>query len=349
MIKRLFSFQLCLVVLIGVFFFGPDVCIAGREELLHDAGRRDITGYWQLSYVPIPTRGLAVQFEPAGFPCFVREVSVFVNSTAEFRVHIVDFDQVELCEIATVSAVEPASWVNYAVPSEVRVESQGFWVVAEIVNAPEPGIGTTYEPDGGTTVYTKDWDSMAGIRYTGTGGNGGNAMIRALVDVPVQIENISNVKARNDHIFVTFDSPMEASTLNAETIRITDPQSAAVSGTYDYDNSLRRVEFIPDSLLAHGTYTLEVSTAIADVYGNHLGLPISKWDYVYDVLDESPPARPGNVSLEAHDTITVTWEALPMADAAGYYLYSGLWQSGTTDEQWLANAQKTDVGNVIEA
>ena len=348
MTKRVFSVQLCLLVLIGVFFFGPDVCLAGREELLHDAGRRNITGYWETYAAPFATRGLAVQFEPSGFPCFVREVSVFVNSTAEFRLHIVDFDQVELCDIATVAAVEPASWAVYELPSEVRVDSDGFWVVAEIVNAPEPGIGTTFETEGGITKYTKNWYSNTGISYAGVGGNGGNAMIRAVVDAPVQIEDISHIDAGNDHLFMTFDSPMDASTLNAETIRITQ-ESGAVSGTYEYDDSLRRVEFIPDSLLAHGTFDWELSTAIADVYGNHLGLPMSGWGFVEEDVDETPPARPGNVSFEARDVIRVTWEAVPFGDAAGYYLYSGPWQRGAIDEVWLANASKTDVGNVLEA
>ena len=348
MMKKGFAIQLCLLALTPVLFFGPHVCLAGRVELAHDAGRRNIMAYWEALAIPSVTSGLAVQFEPSDFPCFVRQVSVFVDSTAEFRVHIVDFNEVELCDVATVAAVEPASWAVYEVPSEVRVDSEGFWVIAEIVNAPEPGIGTTYETEGGTTKYTKDWYSNTGIIYAGFGGNAGNAMIRAVVDVPVQISEISHIHAPNDHFFITFDSPMEPSTLNAETILITQ-DSAAVSGTYDYDDSLRRVEFTPDSLLAHSSYDWELSTAITDVYGNHLALPMSGWGFVHDVLDETPPARPGNVSFEASNVVRVTWEAVPFGDAAGYYLYSAPWQAGAIDELWLANASKTDVGNVLEA
>ncbi len=349
MIKRNISVGCCFLALVALFCLKPNVCVAGREELLHDAGRRDIEAYWETLASPFMTEGLAVRFEPAGFPCFVREVLVFVDSTAEFRVHVLNYDEEELCEIATVAALEPASWVTYPIPSEVRVESEAFYVVAEIVNPPDPGIGTTYESAGGSTVYTKDWNSMDGIRHSGTGGNGGNAMIRALVDVPVQIKRISNTRARNDHIFISFDSPMDPSTLNAETIVVEYQQSGSIPGRYEYDDALRRVEFTPDSLFEHGVLTTEVSIAVADVYGNYLAAPVNRFDIVDDVVDESPPASPGDVSLEAHDTIMVTWEAVPMGDAVGYYLYSGPWAPGTTDQQWLANALKTDVGNVIEA
>jgi len=304
MMKKGFAIQLCLLALTPVLFFGPHVCLAGRVELAHDAGRRNIMAYWEALAIPSVTSGLAVQFEPSDFPCFVRQVSVFVDSTAEFRVHIVDFNEVELCDVATVAAVEPASWAVYEVPSEVRVDSEGFWVIAEIVNAPEPGIGTTYETEGGTTKYTKDWYSNTGIIYAGFGGNAGNAMIRAVVDVPVQISEISHIHAPNDHFFITFDSPMEPSTLNAETILITQ-DSAAVSGTYDYDDSLRRVEFTPDSLLAQDSYDWELSTAIADVYGNHLALPVRGWGFVGNALEASIPLTEQNihyrVAVSAYD------------------------------------------------
>jgi len=348
MVNRDIDTILWLVLLVSAFFFGPDVCLAGRVELLHDAGPRQVMAYWEAYANPFQTQGLAVQFEPSGFPCFVREVSVFVNSTAEFRIHIVDFDQVELCEVATIGAVKPRSWATYVLPYQVEVDCDGFWVIAEITKPPEPGIGTTYEPNGGTTVYTKNWDSENGIHYTGWGGNGGNAMIRTVVDVPVQVESISNLKAGNDHLFVTFDSPMDASTLNAETITLDAEPSGRILGTYEYDDSLTRVEFTPDSSLQPGFLSLEVSTGVVDIYGNRPSSPTHRLFVVGNETDQTPPARPGDVSVQTEDAIVVRWNAVPLADAAGYYLYSGPWQPGTTEEQWLANASKTDVGDVTE-
>ncbi|MBN2209022.1 MAG: hypothetical protein JW759_06975 [Candidatus Coatesbacteria bacterium] len=346
MIKRASGIHLCLLVLIGLSCLRPDVCIAGHVELKHDEGSRQVEAYWEAQPSTAATSGLAVQFERSGFPCFVREVSVFVGSTAQFRVRILDPDGAELCEPATVAALEPASWASHVLPSEVVIGSRSFYVLAEIVNAPEPRIGTTVEPGGGSSIYTRMWSSGIGL-FPMT--YGGNAMIRAVVDVPVQVKGISNTHAPNDHVFVTFDSPMDAFTLTAETIMMQDDVSRTIPGRYEYDDSLSRVEFVPDSTF-EGALSVEVSTAVADLYGNHPEMAATCSSLVEDGVDESAPAMPQNLSLEADDeAIAVTWEAVPLADAAGYYLYSGPWAPGTAEGRWLSEAQKTDVGNVVEA
>ena len=347
--KRAFSIQLCLAVVVLVFCVNADVCLAGRVELSHDGGERNVETYYTIVANPLHlTGGLAVQFQPSGFPCFVREVSVFVDSTAQFRVHLLSSGGQDLCDAATVAALEPASWATYVLPSEVTIMSEYFWVVGEISSPPDPGIGTTYEPDGGLTVYTKGWDSMGGIRATDSG-NGENAMIRAVVDVPVQVERISSTQAPNDHVFITFDSPMDASTLTAGTIIIGRNQPPSIPGRYEYDDLLRRVEFTPDSLLGQGFLSVEVSAAVGDIYGNHMENPLSSWQDVGQDVDENGPAMPQNLSLQADDTITASWEAVPLGDAVGYYLYSGPWAPGITEDQWLASAEKTDLGNVVES
>lgn len=348
MIKKPFGAKLCLLGVLVLSCLSADVGIAGRVEIAHDEGQRNIGGYWRTNASPFFTTGMAVLFEPSGFPCFVREVSVFVDSPSEFRIHILNYEEESLCEVATVAAVEPTSWARHILPGEIATESGGFWVVAEIVNAPEPGIGTSYEPDGGTTKYTKNWDSTYGINHEGYGGNGGNAMIRAVVDVPVEVNSISSLDARNEHIFISFDSPMDQVTLNAETIEIKSHQSGIVPGAYEYDSALMRLEFIPDSLLATGYLNIEVSTGVADIYGNHVALAASNGRMIEDMVDEAPPEAPGGLSLHADDVINVSWQAVPLGDAAGYFLYSGAWTPGMTEEQWLSGAAKIDVGNVVE-
>ncbi|RLC47600.1 MAG: hypothetical protein DRH70_03020 [Candidatus Coatesbacteria bacterium] len=156
------------------------------------------------------------------------------------------------------------------------------------------------------------------------------------------------MNAPNDHVFIQFDSPMDVSTLNAETVPILDGQSNSVGGRYEYDEALQRLEFVPDNPFV-ASVTIQVLAGVADVYGNHLQDPIVRWNMIDEDVDNSPPMMPGNLSLQAEETIIATWEAVPFGDALGYYLYSGPWTPGMTEAQWFAGAAKTDVGNVLEA
>jgi len=343
MIKRAFSIRCCLVALVLVFCLSADVCLAGRVELCLDSGPRGFSYWWDHLAAPDATYGIAVKFAPELYPCVIRTASALVDSTDEFRIHIMDAQGLDLTAPATASAVEPCSFAVAEFPAGVTIESGEFYVLAETLSV-TPAIGTArYKP--GVIVQTYRWNSNLGFSSSSLGGC---AIIRALVDQPVRAAwpKGAGTEASNQHLFLLFDSEMEASTINSNNITI-DP---AVAGTWLYDGNLRRAEFVPDSPFPYTGrfYHITLSLDVRDIYDNRLVGPWSGSFIGSPDLDEVPPAPPLSVSVNACDAaIEVSWGGSMAADTLGYYVYSAPLAAGADLSAWLAQAVKVDVGNVL--
>jgi hypothetical protein len=91
-------------------------------------------------------------------------------------------------------------------------------------------------------------------------------------------------------IAVTFDEPLDASTIDLATILLEDGDGSTVAGTVSYDASTYTVTFTPTTVLQSlTTYTVVVAAGIADDAGN-----VRDDDMVwsFSTSDFSPPDPP---------------------------------------------------------
>ena len=321
-------------------------CCAGRAELCLDNGPRGFSYWWDHLAVPGQTFGLGVKFAPEVYACVIRAASVLVDSTDQFRIHIMDAQGVDLAPPATASALEPCTFAVAEFPAGVTIESDEFYVLAELLSV-TPQIGTARE-DSRILPETYRWRSSLGFWKR----NNSFAIIRALVDQPVRVawnvgHGTQGREASNQHLFLMFDSEMDASTINSNNMTL-DP---TVAGTWLYDEQLRRAEFVPDSPFPDigFFYHLHVSQDVSDIYSNRLVAPWRGSFTTKPEEDEEPPAPPLSVSVnDACDSaVEISWDGNISFDTVGYYVYSAPWAAGNDPAVWLAQAQKSDVGNVL--
>jgi len=322
----------------------PGVCHASRVELSLDTGPRAIQSWWSHLPSPVVTWGLGVKFEPPRYPCTVRGARVLVDSITELRIHIMDADGNDLCPAATVAALEPYSWAEAEFASGVRIDSGKFYVLGEMVMGNQQAIAVSKSASGGSTE-TQLWDSAGGFGCQ----HNGHAMIRATVDLPVKAEVADRSHAGNNHIFLLFDSEMEASTINSDNLTVLSPQPQCipVNGTWSYDENLWRAEFVPDQPFARGFHRLEVSANAEDVYGNPC-VELSRAFVSDSEVDDTAPGPPELIVRGDDRVIDVQWQAGMASDVVGYFVYAGGYNSGTTMDDWLSSAERTDVGEVFE-
>ncbi|MCD6326965.1 hypothetical protein J7M28_05375 [bacterium] len=342
-------FGFSVLVFLFFVFVNPHCVLGGRIELSHDNGARDVDGWWSRPGTPDTNYGIAVRFDPPAYPCFVREVSAFVNGTGEFRFRILDLSGNELYCGAPISAEEPNSWAIQQILEEIRLDSGGFYAVAEILTPLEPCIGKTADVAGGTSTHSFLWTSKYGIIM----GESADVMIRVKVDQPLHVRlSSSSNSPRNRHFFIEFESPMDESTLNAENLPFTTTSTwepELISGTYDYNGILNRLEFIPDELLDAGSLDLTISAGISDIYGNHPPKDVSSWIFVDDELDVMAPDMPDLINLQAYgDSLTASWPPVPFCGVIGHWFYFGPSDPKMSNEDWLTVANKVDIGNVTE-
>ncbi len=334
--------MLLLVLAVSLFLRGD--CSAGRVELCLDNGPRSFSYWWSHYASPVSTFGIAAKFAPEAYPCVVRAARVLVDSTDEFRIHIMDGQGVDLVPPATASALEPCTFAVAEFPAGITIESGEFYVLAETISV-TPQIATA-RGELGVLPESYLWSSLQGFTR-----NNAAAVIRALVDQPVRVAWVkgSGTDASNQHLFLAFDSDMDASTINSNSITVEDPDTT-VAGTWLYDERLRRAEFVPDSPFPYTGffYHVTVSEEVKDIYDNRLAAPWSGSFSVKLELDEDPPARPLSVSFNACDAaIEISWGGNMALDTVGYYVYSAPSAAGADLAVWLAQAEKVDVGNVL--
>jgi len=338
-----------IALVLAVSLCVPGQCRAGRVELCLDSGPRGFSYWWKHFASPDETFGIGVKFAPEVYPCVVRTASVLVDSTDEFRIHVMDGQGVDLVPPATASALEPCTFAVAEFPAGITIESGEFYVLAEPVS-PTPSIGTA-RGKAGVLPQTYLWSSMRGFFQQ----NNSAAVIRALVDQPIRVAwpKGSGTDASNQHLFLAFDSDMDASTINSNNITIELPPQIDVpvpAGTWLYDEQLRRAEFVPDSPFPYTGffYHVTVSEEVKDIYDNRLAAPWSGSFSVKLELDEDPPVQPLSVSFSACDAaIEISWGGNMALDTVGYYIYSATWAAGADLAAWLAQAEKVDVGNVL--
>lgn len=328
---------------IALFFWLTGECRAGRMELCLDSGPRGFSHWWEHLAHPNQTFGIAVKFAPEVYPCVVRSASVLVDSADEFSVHIMDEGGVDMAAPATASAIEPLSFAVAEFPEAITIDSGQFYVLAETFSV-APAIATA-RYQAGTLVETYLWRSDQGF-YTSY--RSAAAIIRVMVDQPVRVSWTEGhgTDASNQHLFLTFDSEMDGSTINSDNI-VLDPD---VVGTWRYDDQLMRAELMPDSPFPPigRFYHIDVSRNVGDVYGNHLVEPWSSSFVVKSDVDEEPPPAPLSVSVTGSDTaIEVSWGGSVAPDTLGYYVYTATSVAGEDLDAWLGGAEKLDVGNVL--
>ncbi|PLX97617.1 MAG: hypothetical protein C0620_00485 [Desulfuromonas sp.] len=129
------------------------------------------------------------------------------------------------------------------------------------------------------------------LTLTGCGGDGGHTYDtqapRAMTVSPTQN---SVVNGATSVITVTFDEPLDATTIDLASISLEDGDGITLAGTVSYDVSTYSVTFTPTTVLQSlTTYTVVVAAGIADDAGN-----VRDDDMVwsFSTSDFSPPAPP---------------------------------------------------------
>lgn len=293
---------------------------------------------------PALTWGLGVKFEPPRYPCTVRSARVLVDSTTELRIHVMDADGKDLCPAATVSALEPYSWATAEFASGVLIDSGQFYVLAELVVGNLPAIAVS-RPESGGFTETQRWDSQGGFGAQ----HNGHGMIRVTVDLPVQPVIIDKSSAGSNHLFLAFDSEMNAATVNSDNLTVLLPDhTPLLGGAWSYDENLWRAEFVPEQPFALGFHRLEVSTNVADVYGNPC-VELSQGFLSDGEVDDTASGPPPELIVRGDDgAIDVQWLAGMSVDVVGYFMYAGRYHAGTSLDDWLSSAEKTDVGEAFK-
>lgn len=118
-------------------------------------------------------------------------------------------------------------------------------------------------------------------------------------------------------IRVTFDKPIDRSTLTPAAFILTAPDRAQVAGSISYDPGEQTARFIPDRPLAPATtYQGTLNRKIKDVFGNFLSLDYS-WRFTTagDEAAQRPVcperARPPYVAFATPTSATLAWECGP--------------------------------------
>jgi hypothetical protein len=76
----------------------------------------------------------------------------------------------------------------------------------------------------------------------------------------------------NKVISIKFSEPMSPTTLNAQSFQVAGPNGTPVTGTVTYDPASNTATFAPAAALALSSlYTVTITTAVQDTYGNTLG------------------------------------------------------------------------------
>ncbi|MBN2209024.1 MAG: Ig-like domain-containing protein [Candidatus Coatesbacteria bacterium] len=313
---------------------------ASRCELGYDLGTRNIMEWHVELATPLFFMGLATKFTPPAWPCTIREARVYVDSTAQCCLGILDSNGQFLVEPATVSAVQPVSWATRDFPGGVRIEAGDFYVLVEYPAQGHLAIART-EMAFGQEARDWPWRSQGGLRAVPL--STGAVLIRATVDLPVNVK-IDPGLVRNQHIFAYFDSAMDPSTLNDATVTL--GGQSALAGQILYDQALMRLEFIPQALLDTGQgLHFTISTDVRDVYGNQLALAASDSVFVEGRVDDTAPAAPLDLKVvEENMALGLSWQAGIESDVRGHFAYWGPYVPGASDQDWLASAQKIDVG-----
>lgn len=99
--------------------------------------------------------------------------------------------------------------------------------------------------------------------------------INSFTPAPDGVENVS----RDTNITVTFNEQVDEGTIGASSIILKDDGDNTVTGSYSYASGTNTATFNPDSDLKTFTeYTVEITTAIADIHGNSMDSPVS-WSF----------------------------------------------------------------------
>jgi len=330
------------VVLVTVLVFGLLLLsdgYASRSELGYDLGTRNIRAWHQELLIPGFRVGLATECSPSAWPCVIRQAKVYVDSTVEFRLRILDENGQDLVEPATISAIEPVSWATREFPGGLRIEAGDFYVLVEYPEPDELRIART-DSALGQEGRTWKWNSPSGVwrRF------GGEAVIRATVDLPVNVQIVPG-DVRNQHLFAYFDSLMDPSTLNDATVRL--EGQSPIAGEILYDEALMRLEFIPDSLLDDGPSMprFTISADVKDVYGNQLAEETSRSIFVRSRIDDSAPAAPVGLQVIEEDmAFALSWHRGLETDIRGHFVYWAPFEPDTDGLDWLESAERMDVG-----
>ena len=133
--------------------------------------------------------------------------------------------------------------------------------------------------------------------FTAKDGNDSDSItIRRVIDdaAPVVVGEFpaagSTDAAQNSTVRATFDDFMDASTITAATVLVSDSSGSQVAGTVTYDAKRREVTFDPDADLYQSTvYRVRITTGVTDDVGNPLA-----GDHIWSFTtadDGTPPTR----------------------------------------------------------
>ncbi|WP_316348563.1 Ig-like domain-containing protein [Desulfuromonas acetoxidans] len=128
------------------------------------------------------------------------------------------------------------------------------------------------------------------LTLTGCDGGGHSHDTQAPLAMTVSPARDEVVNGATSVISVTFDEPLDATTIDLATISLEDGDGNAVAGTVSYDDSTYTVTFTPATVLQSlTTYTVDVAAGIADNAGN-----VREDDMVwsFSTSDFSPPDPP---------------------------------------------------------
>jgi hypothetical protein len=90
-------------------------------------------------------------------------------------------------------------------------------------------------------------------------------------------------------ITATFSKAMNPLTINTATFTLADPTGASVAGTVSLDSAGLVATFTPMNPLAvKTTYTVTITTGVADTFGNHLAANFS-WTFTTSPFNPCPP------------------------------------------------------------
>ena len=116
----------------------------------------------------------------------------------------------------------------------------------------------------------------------------------------------------NTSVQVTFSEAVARNTIGATTMVLTGP-SGALAGTYQFSDGDQRVTFVPaDPLALNTTYTLRLTTSIADVAGNPLATEVTSAfttiqpDHTAPMVVNVAP-NPGAVNVPVTASVLITF------------------------------------------